>query len=176
MSELLTLLLLLAGAGFFFAGTVGLLRFPDVYTRLHAITKADNVGLGLVVAGLLLQAESWAVRGKLLLIWLLVLLASKTVETMTVLQWLFDSLLIIALLWLAWRLLGSADLFKAIVLFIAFGLVMALAWVRLNAPDVALAEAAIGAGLTGALLLSALARLNDLADTTHETHTPGGKK
>ncbi len=93
-----------------------------------------------------------------------------------VLQWLFDSLLIIALLWLAWLLLSSADLFKAIVLFIAFGLVMALAWVRLDAPDVALAEVAIGAGLTGALLLSALARLNDLADTTNDAHTMGGKK
>ncbi len=79
MTELLSLFLLLAGAGFFLAGTVGLLRFPDVYTRLHAITKADNVGLGLVVAGLLLQAESWAAMGKLLLIWLLVLLASASV-------------------------------------------------------------------------------------------------
>ncbi len=79
MIELLSLFLLLAGAGFFLAGTVGLLRFPDVYTRLHAITKADNVGLGLVVAGLLLQAESWAAMGKLLLIWLLVLLASASV-------------------------------------------------------------------------------------------------
>ena len=79
ITEFLTLLLLLAGAGFFLAGTVGLLRFPDVYTRLHAITKADNVGLGLVVAGLVLQAESWAVKGKLLLIWLLVLLASASV-------------------------------------------------------------------------------------------------
>ena len=79
VTEFLTLLLLLAGAGFFLAGTVGLLRFPDVYTRLHAITKADNVGLGLVVAGLLLQAESWAAMGKLLLIWLLVLLASASV-------------------------------------------------------------------------------------------------
>ena len=79
VTEFLTLLLLLAGAGFFLAGTVGLLRFPDVYTRLHAITKADNVGLGLVVAGLLLQAESWAAMGKILLIWLLVLLASASV-------------------------------------------------------------------------------------------------
>jgi uncharacterized MnhB-related membrane protein len=95
---------------------------------------------------------------------------------MMVLQWLFDSLLIIVLLWLAWLLLSSADLFKAIVLFIAFGLVMALAWVRLDAPDVALAEAAIGAGLTGALLLSALARLNVLADTTHEPHIMDRKK
>jgi multicomponent Na+:H+ antiporter subunit G len=79
VTELLTVLLLLAGAGFFLAGTVGLLRFPDVYTRLHALTKADNVGLGLVVAGLVLQAESWAAMGKLLFIWLLVLLASASV-------------------------------------------------------------------------------------------------
>ena len=79
VTEFLTLLLLLAGAVFFLAGTVGLLRFPDVYTRLHALTKADNVGLGLVIAGLLLQAESWAAMGKLLLIWLLVLLASASV-------------------------------------------------------------------------------------------------
>ena len=79
VTDFFTLLLLLAGAVFFLAGTVGLLRFPDVYTRLHALTKADNVGLGLVVAGLVLQAESWAAMGKLLLIWLLVLLASASV-------------------------------------------------------------------------------------------------
>ena len=72
-------LLLLVGAVFFLAGTLGLLRFPDVYTRLHALTKADNVGLGLVVAGLAVQSSSWAVAGKLLLIWLLVMLAGAGV-------------------------------------------------------------------------------------------------
>lgn len=70
-----------------------------------------------------------------------------------------DILLALALLGLAWGVLASVDLFRAIVLFIAFGLLMALVWVRLDAPDVALAEAAIGAGLTGALLLAAYARL-----------------
>ena len=84
----------------------------------------------------------------------------ETVTALTLL-WAFDIVLIIALLWLAWRALACSDLYKAIVLFIAFGLLMALAWVRLNAPDIALAEAAIGAGLTGALLLSALARLQE---------------
>jgi len=79
LTEILTSILLTAGAIFFLAGTVGLLRFPDVYTRLHALTKADNVGLGLVVAGLALQAESWPVVGKLLLVWLLVLLAGASV-------------------------------------------------------------------------------------------------
>ena len=72
--------LLLVGAIFFLAGTVGLLRFPDTFCRLHALTKADNVGLGLTVAGLILQAESLAVGAKLLLIWALMLLAGASVS------------------------------------------------------------------------------------------------
>ncbi len=70
-----------------------------------------------------------------------------------------DVALAAALTGLAWGALNSTDLFKAIILFIAFGLAMALAWVRLDAPDIALAEAAIGAGVTGALLLSAYAKM-----------------
>lgn len=76
--DYLSTVFLVVGAIFFLAGTLGLLRFPDVYTRLHALTKADNVGLGLFVIGLALQAESWTVAGKLLLIWLLVLLAGAS--------------------------------------------------------------------------------------------------
>jgi uncharacterized MnhB-related membrane protein len=71
----------------------------------------------------------------------------------------FDLLLTISLLWSAVRALTAADLFQAVVLFIVFGLLMALAWARLDAPDIALAEAAIGAGLTGALLLDAVGHL-----------------
>ncbi|MBU0944896.1 MAG: DUF4040 domain-containing protein [Proteobacteria bacterium] len=73
---------------------------------------------------------------------------------------LFDIILILTMLWLAWCLLNTEDIFKAVVLFISFGLLMALAWVRMRAPDVALAEAALGAGLTGPLFLSALRRMN----------------
>ena len=72
-------LLIVCGAIFFAAGTVGLLRFPDVYTRLHALTKADNLGLGMIALGLMFQAESLAVAVKLLLIWILVLLAGASV-------------------------------------------------------------------------------------------------
>ena len=68
-----------AGVLFFLAGVVGLLRFPDALTRLHALTKADNVGLGLIVAGLLPQAGSVLAALKLLLVWLAVLLAGATV-------------------------------------------------------------------------------------------------
>ncbi|TVP91953.1 MAG: Na+/H+ antiporter subunit G [Thioalkalivibrio sp.] len=76
--ELLQALLLLAGVGFFLVGTLGILRFPDVYTRVHALTKADNLGLGLIVFGLLLGAESVPVALKLLLVWGLALIASAT--------------------------------------------------------------------------------------------------
>lgn len=70
-----------------------------------------------------------------------------------------DVLLVLALLATAAAALGSRDLFRAVVLFIAFGMLMTLGWVRLQAPDVALAEAAIGAGLTGVLLLDAARHL-----------------
>lgn len=72
---------------------------------------------------------------------------------------LMDGFLALSILFLALRLLSSKDLFKAVVLFIGFGLMMSLAWIRLRAVDIALAEAAIGAGLTGALFLSTLGRL-----------------
>lgn len=77
--DLFTMIAVVAGAFFFLAGVVGLLRFPDTLTRLHALTKADNIGLGLIVIGLLPQAGSIMTAFKLLLIWLLVLLASATV-------------------------------------------------------------------------------------------------
>ena len=66
---------IVAGAIFFLAGTVGLLRFPDTFTRLHALTKADNLGLGLIVLGLLPQVDGVANGLKLIAIWLLVLLS-----------------------------------------------------------------------------------------------------
>jgi uncharacterized MnhB-related membrane protein len=68
---------------------------------------------------------------------------------------LFDLLLASLIVWLGWRTLASKSLFRAIVLFVAFGLSMGLAWTRMDAPDVALAEIAVGAGLTGALFLAA---------------------
>jgi len=75
-TELVGLILIMAAIPFFWGGSLGLLRFPDVYTRLHALTKADNLGLGLVAAGSMFLADDWMVAIKLLFIWLLVLTAS----------------------------------------------------------------------------------------------------
>jgi energy-converting hydrogenase B subunit D len=72
--------------------------------------------------------------------------------------WL-DAVLAAALVGVGWRAVAGRGLFVSVVLYIVFGLLLALAWVRLDAPDIALAEAAIGAGLTGALLLDAVAEM-----------------
>lgn len=68
--DLLTILGVSAGCFFYLAGTVGLLRFPDALTRMHALTKADNLGLGLIVLGLLPQAAGLGHALKLVSIWL----------------------------------------------------------------------------------------------------------
>lgn len=97
---------------------------------------------------------------------------------MTSSGWVFDILLVATILWLAVRTLAEVKLFKSVVLFIAFGLLVALAWVRLSAVDIALAEAAIGAGITGALLLDAAGHMRGRAKpysmSSDADGTPGG--
>jgi multicomponent Na+:H+ antiporter subunit G len=78
MADLFTIIAVTAGAALFMAGTLGLLRFPDTLTRLHALTKVDNLGLGLVVLGLMPQM-GWFAAAKLLAVWLLVQLSGAIV-------------------------------------------------------------------------------------------------
>ncbi|MEA5076371.1 MAG: DUF4040 domain-containing protein [Coriobacteriia bacterium] len=72
---------------------------------------------------------------------------------------LFDIMLVGVIVWIAIGSISERGLFKSVVMFVVFGLFMALAWIRLGSPDVALAEAAIGAGVTGVLLLDAVGHL-----------------
>lgn len=74
--DLFTLVFVVAGAVLFLAGTLGLLRFPDTLSRLHALSKADNLGLGLIVIGLMPQAGSVAGALKLVCVWLLAQLSA----------------------------------------------------------------------------------------------------
>ena len=76
--DLFSIVAIGVGVFFFLAGTMGLLRFPDALSRLHALTKADNLGLGLVVLGLLPRSESLLGALKLVALWALVQLAGAT--------------------------------------------------------------------------------------------------
>lgn len=87
----------------------------------------------------------------------------------------FDLVLVVTLIGLAIAALVSSDARRAVMLFIAFGLWLALVWARLRAPDVALAEAAIGAGLGGALMLAAARRAARKASTDGDAGAPGGR-
>ncbi len=73
----------------------------------------------------------------------------------------FDVLLVAVIVLVSWLTLMGAHLLRSIVLFICLGLFVTVAWVRLGGIDVAIAEAAIGAGITGAILLAALRQLQN---------------
>jgi len=80
--------------------------------------------------------------------------------------WAFDALLAATVLAVALWTIVTRETFAAVVGFVAFGLLVALVWVRLAAPDVAMVEAAIGGGVTGVLLLGAAARLRGVEAAT----------
>jgi multisubunit Na+/H+ antiporter MnhB subunit len=84
----------------------------------------------------------------------------------------FDSGLAVLVLGVAVWTIAARDTFAAVVGFVAYGLLLALAWVRLAAPDVALTEAAIGSGVTGGLMLGASTRLRRI-DTPAAGEEPG---
>lgn len=79
VADIATVLFVCAGILFFVAGTAGLLRFPDFHSRLHALTKADNLGLGLVAVGVAIQFADFWTLARLVLVWLLAVLAAATV-------------------------------------------------------------------------------------------------
>jgi multisubunit Na+/H+ antiporter MnhB subunit len=88
----------------------------------------------------------------------------------------FDAVLVLLVLALTLRMLTSREPFEAVVLFVAFGLAMALVWVRAGAVDVALAEIALGAGVTGALLVNTVGRLRAKAPEWLELPEPSASR
>ena len=70
--------LLLAGGFFLVVGAVGLLRFPDVFTRMHATSVSETLGTYLLLLGLCLQGGGWQVIAKLLLILLFMFITAPT--------------------------------------------------------------------------------------------------
>jgi multicomponent Na+:H+ antiporter subunit G len=78
--DLFTIICVCGGLFFFLAGSIALLRFPDTLTRLHALTKADSLGLGLIVLGLMPQSDGVLSASKLFLIWAITQLSGATLS------------------------------------------------------------------------------------------------
>lgn len=75
--ETTSTLLFFLGIFFFFAGSLGLLRFPDLVSRLHALTKADNVGLACICMAVAINTNNLFISIKIIFIWLIVLVSSS---------------------------------------------------------------------------------------------------
>ncbi len=69
---------LMAGTIFLIIGTIGLVRFPDFFTRLHAVSVVDTLGCILIMFGLMLQAGLSIVAVKLFLIVIFIMFTSPT--------------------------------------------------------------------------------------------------
>lgn len=76
MIEWIASVLLITGSLLFVSGSFGLIRLPGFFAQLHALTKVDNLGLGMLCWGVLLLNPGWTLAVKLLLIWLMVVIAS----------------------------------------------------------------------------------------------------
>lgn len=76
--DVLSGVLLAAGALLLLSGAVGLLRFPDFYTRIHAAGITDSAGAGLILLGLLAQGAGWATGIRLLIIMVFLAVTSPT--------------------------------------------------------------------------------------------------
>jgi len=76
--DVLSWILLLGGAIFLLVGAIGTLRFPDFYTRLHAVSVCDTMGAGLVLVGLMLQGGLSLVTVKLLLVFYFMIFTGPT--------------------------------------------------------------------------------------------------
>ena len=74
--DLASWVLLAAGGLFAIVGGIGLLRMPEFYTRVHAASVTDTLGAGLILFGLILQADSVLVAVKLIVIGLLIFFTS----------------------------------------------------------------------------------------------------
>ena len=59
---------MIAGGVFMFIGGVGMIRFPDMYTRMHAASVTETLGTGLVLFGMLIHATDWLVAVKILML------------------------------------------------------------------------------------------------------------
>lgn len=90
---------------------------------------------------------------------------------MTILS-IFDIALVVLILTVAAATIAMREAFSAVVGYVVYGLLLAIAWVRLSAVDVALTEAAIGGGMTGMLLLGAVARLRFAEGNDSRTSLP----
>jgi len=80
IADLLSWPILIAGGFFYLVGMIGLFRMPDVFTRMHALSVSDTLGVGLLILGMLLQAGFTLVAVKLIFVLVLLLVSGPVIS------------------------------------------------------------------------------------------------
>jgi monovalent cation/proton antiporter MnhG/PhaG subunit len=155
-------------------GAIGMLRMPDFYTRMHAASVIETLGAGLILLGLMLQAGFTLVAVKLLMVGVLIFFASPTATTRWprghgagfeaavvrrgahTIETLIINVLLVLMALTVLVIARSRNLFGVIVLGGLYSFLMATVLVAMDAVDVAMTEASVGAGISTVLLLGAL--------------------
>jgi len=152
--DVISWLSLLAGGFFLLVGSLGMVRLPDFWARLHAASVIDSAGIGLLILGMALQAGFTLVTIKLFLIVLFLLVTGPTATHAIAAVTLF---LFVALIATAIAIIVTDRLFAVVMISGAFSLLSALLFVTMDAVDVAFTEAAVGAGISTVLMLGTIA-------------------
>ena len=152
----LTALCVLAGCFALLTAMVGLFRFDFTLNRLHAASIADTLGLSLLVLAVMLAVGLRPVLWKLLLV--------------VILQWCTSPLSGHMLAQFEYRVNQNLEQpMRAVIIYMAYSIIMSVVWLLLESPDLAITEAAVGAGITGILFFLTLRRINLIdKDAEHE--------
>lgn len=189
----LTALCVLAGCFALLTAMVGLFRFDFTLNRLHAASIADTLGLSLLVLAVMLAVGLRPVLWKLLLVvilqWCTSPLSGHMLAQLSTgepesgaapgaarrrtggrsMSTVFRILLLIGLLVCAVATALVKKPMRAVIIYMAYSIIMSVVWLLLESPDLAITEAAVGAGITGILFFLTLRRINLIdKDAEHE--------
>ncbi|MBW2738608.1 MAG: monovalent cation/H(+) antiporter subunit G [Deltaproteobacteria bacterium] len=167
--KVISVILILGGCFFFITGTIGFLRFPDFYSRMHATGKGDTLAVFMAVIGFAIYQGVFhgAILDsiKLVIIAVFVFLANPfSVRCQTMDQggkqmiWQLDLILCLFVLICAIAAINVKDLLAAVIILGAYSFFMCLLWTEMGAVDVAFTEASVGAGVGTVLFIAAVSK------------------
>ncbi len=177
-------LCLVAGVIIMIVATIGVFRFHFVLNRMHAAAMGDTLGMLFILLGLIIKNGLTLTSAKLLMIIVFFWFASPvcshlvsklevdTHEHLAVIDF-FQYLLLICLILCAVSVGFTKNLLTSIVIFMSYSLVMSIIWVLLESPDLAITEAAVGAGVTSLLFFVTLKKIHAIEKSIDEDQSAG---
>ena len=149
---------IVAGIFVFAAAAFGVFKFKYVLNRMHVAAKCDSLGALLILVGCMILGGFSFMTLKLLLVLLILWITSPVAAHLIVLEFTLITFLIVCAIAFAF----SKRLLTSVIIFMSYSLIMSIIWFIMESPDLAITEAAVGAGVTSVLLFLTLKKVNVL--------------